>query len=174
MLATLLAVVAAVVLLRVLIRRRPETHRISYVCDGDSFLTEKGTRVRLLSIDAPELGQAASHAAREALMALMPPGTTIRLRGGRRTTDLYGRRLAYVETLAGEKVNLAMVRAGHAVPNVHRGDGGIYGLRIHLAALGARLARRGAWANRGFAVRPDRYRREHQQAPRLSRVELGG
>lgn len=171
MLTALLAAIAVAVVLRVLIGRGPETDLVAYVCDGDSFITEDGTRLRLLSIDAPELGQGAGHAAREALMALIPPGTTIRLRGGRRALDRYGRRLAYVETLDGEKVNLAMVRAGHALPNVHRSERGLYGLRLHLAALGARLARRGAWANRGFAVRPDRFRREHPQAPRLSRVE---
>jgi micrococcal nuclease len=111
--------------------------------DGDTLRCEDGPRVRLLMIDAPELGQGASgEAAIDALRALAPTGTRVRLETDVRERDPYERILAYVWLPDGRMVNEEMARSGYAValvypPNVRHAD------RIRAAVRQARAARRG-------------------------------
>jgi endonuclease YncB( thermonuclease family) len=85
------------------------------VGDGDTIRisTRDGSRftIRLACIDTPEMAQGASgKAAREALMAMVRPGS---LEIMPQTIDRYGRTVAEVFA-AGRNLNLELVRTGNA------------------------------------------------------------
>lgn len=128
------------------------------VADGDTFDCAQGLRVRLLSVDAPELGQAPwGDSAREALRQRVPLGTTVILERDVQPFDDYGRLLAYVFRADSLFVNEDLARAGYVVdlvyaPNVRYAD------RIRAAVEDARRAGRGLWASWGFACLPRDYR----------------
>jgi len=75
--------------------------------------------LRLLGIDAPELGKPGGKEARDYLRGLLPVGTAVTIRTVKDETEKYGRLLATIvkadDTLT-IPVNDAMVLAGHAVP----------------------------------------------------------
>lgn len=96
------------------------------VRDGDSLLVRVGQRterVRLLGIEAPELGQKPwGNRAKRHLKSLFET-PRVRIETGVEKRDRYGRLLAYIWTPDGRFVNLEMVRDGYAVlytvpPNV--------------------------------------------------------
>jgi endonuclease YncB( thermonuclease family) len=105
---------------------KPFTCTVAYVTDGDTFRCTSGVRVRLSSIDAPELpGHCRAgrycvpgdpFAARAALSTLIsgrtvtcePVGTT------------YGRIAAWC-SVGGGDLSCAMVQTGHAIPRYGRG-----------------------------------------------------
>lgn len=126
--------------------------------DGDTLRCADGQRVRLLMIDAPELGQGASgEAAVDALRSLAPPGTRVRLEMDVRERDPFERLLAYAWLPDGRMVNEEMARSGYAValvypPNVRHAD------RIRAAVRQARADRRGLWAEGGFDCEPREWR----------------
>lgn len=136
---TLIAVVLRFLSLALPSLAGPETAVVRFITDGDSFETEDGRRVRLLSIDAPELYDCGGTEARIALARLLPVGSRIEMRRGARELDDYGRDLAYVFNARGENVNLEMVRRGFARVDVFDGDGGLMEMRLHAASLSARL-----------------------------------
>lgn len=75
--------------------------------------------LRLLGIDAPELGTPEGRAARDFLRGLLPVGAEVVIRTVRDTGDKYGRLLATVwdrEGAYGDSVNDYLIAAGHAVP----------------------------------------------------------
>lgn len=90
------------------------------VYDGDSItvMVDLGmhvsvrTRLRLLGIDAPEMGTPEGRAARDHLRALLGAARLV-VRTYRDPGDKYGRWLALVEA-DGVNVNDAMVAGGHA------------------------------------------------------------
>ena len=89
------------------------------VGDGDTLDVESGERVRLVQIDAPELGQGECYAreARRELERLAAPGAPIELERDARLDDQdrFGRLLRYVH--AGDvNVNVELVRRGSAAP----------------------------------------------------------
>jgi micrococcal nuclease len=132
------------------------------VHDGDTLTviidghTEK---VRLIGIDAPELGQAPwGEEARSALRALVE-NKTVRLETDIKHRDQYGRLLGYI--FAGETfVNLELIRQGHAVlytvpPNVAHVD------EYRKAQTEAREAGRGVWdPGQPLTLHPDCYRKQ--------------
>jgi len=75
-------------------------------------------QLRLIGIDAPEMGTTEGKQARDYLRELMPVGTTVRLRTHKDEAEKYGRWLAeiYLTEPAGTDVNQTMVLTGHAVP----------------------------------------------------------
>ncbi len=118
------------------------------VGDGDTIELESGRRVRLLQIDAPELGEAECYAreARHELERLTPPGKRIELERDSRLddTDRYDRLLRYVfvdET----NVNVELVRRGAAAPYFRHGRAGRHADELLDAVGDARSARRGMW-----------------------------
>jgi micrococcal nuclease len=132
--------------------------RVERVVDGDTLYCADGPKVRLLGVDAPERGQRPFGAdASAALRRLVPQGTTVRLETDVRTTDRYGRTLAWV--WRGDRlVNEEMTAAGWVVlytvpPNVRFSD------RIAAAQRRARERRAGLWASSGFDCLPRDYRR---------------
>jgi micrococcal nuclease len=92
---------------------------VSRVVDGDTFDAIGIGRVRLLGIDAPEIGgrfeRPAPFAleARDALQSLVLH-RWVRFECEGRQVDDYGRRLAYVFLETGQFVNAALVRNGLA------------------------------------------------------------
>ena len=132
---------------------------VERVIDGDTVLCAGGTRVRLLLIDTPEMDQGEfGAAAREALVALLPPLTSARVEHDVERLDRYGRTLAYLYLPDGRMANVEMARAGYAVaitypPNVRHVDD------VRAAVAEARAARRGLWAGSAFECEPVEHRR---------------
>ncbi len=127
--------------------------------DGDTILLEDGRRVRLVQVDAPELGREChGDAAAAALARLAPPGTELRLERdpGLDDVDRHGRLLRYV--YAGKRnVTLELVRVGAAAPYFYRGERGLYARRLVAAAREAQTGRRGLWgACPGARLLPER------------------
>lgn len=103
------------------------------VVDGDTFWvddgTEKGMKVRLIGVDAPESRRTgrkeAGHYGQESKIFLtqLLSGKEVRLEYDVDPTDRYGRMLAYVYLKDGTFVNAELVKQGYAMvltvpPNV--------------------------------------------------------
>jgi micrococcal nuclease len=116
--------------------------------DGDTLDVRSGARVRLLQIDAPELGGGECYApeARRELERLARPGSRIELESDPRLddTDRYGRLLRYVHT-AERNVNVDLVRRGAATPYFRAGEEGVHADALLDAVEDARRGRRGMW-----------------------------
>lgn len=100
-----------------------QTVTVTRVIDGDTVRVRRpgaadDETVRLLGIDAPEAGNPPAHWAREATEHLrsLLDGRDVAMRlDTTQTRDKYRRLLAYLHQAdAGESVNLALVRDGHA------------------------------------------------------------
>lgn len=135
-------------------------HVVTSVGDGDSLTVAGGTRVRLVQIDAPELGAGECYAreSRALLLRLMPVGSSIVLEADSRLDQLdrYGRLLRYVKR-GTTNVNLTLVRLGAAAPYFYSGDRGRYADRLLADAKRAKAAKRGLWgACPGTALDPFR------------------
>jgi micrococcal nuclease len=121
---------------------------VASVTDGDTLRLTNGQRVRLLQIDAPEVGtgECYSRASRSALLQRAPVGSRVRLDVDPQldAVDRYGRLLRYVER-GTMNVNVALVRAGAAAPYFYGGDEGRYADRLLAEAIRAKAARRGLW-----------------------------
>ncbi len=125
-----------------------ETGVVERVVDGDTLALVGGVRVRLVQIDAPEVGsgECYSRAATRELARLAPPGRRVRLQADPALdrVDRYGRLLRYV--FAGStNVNLALVARGAATVWLYRGERGRYAGRLLAAAASARARRLGLW-----------------------------
>ena len=109
-----------------------ETATVRHVIDGDTVVFTDGRHVRLIGINAMELGHAGAAdqpyaaAAREALTKLLRPSAGyVQLQPGLQPYDYHGRTLAYLITPHGEDLGLQLIRAGLAVviaepPNIER------------------------------------------------------
>ena len=130
---------------------------VESVTDGDTFRCTGGRRVRLLTIDTPEMDQAPfGTAARAKLVELLPVGSSATLELDVQREDQYGRTLAYVRR-PGVLVNRVLVRSGMAVvavypPNVR------YVEVLRAAADSARADKAGLWATNGFECLPAEHR----------------
>jgi micrococcal nuclease len=120
---------------------------VARVNDGDTLTLRGGERVRLLQVDAPELTtDCYGRAAQQALAALVPEGTRVRLvrDAALDDTDRYGRLLRYV--IVGEQdVNVELVRRGAASPYFFRNERGEHALELLDAVESARDGRLGYW-----------------------------
>ena len=121
---------------------------VASVRDSDTILLADGRRVRLVQVDAPELGAGECYG-REAwreLGRLLPPGSRVTLEADRSLDDVdrFGRLLRYV-VRGGENVNVELVRRGAAAPYFFGGDRGRHAEELLAAAKDARAARRGLW-----------------------------
>lgn len=122
---------------------------VARIGDGDTLDVREGReRIRLLQIDAPELGESecyASHA-KDELERLAPPGARIELEADAELDDedRFGRLLRYVHV--GEtNVNVELVRRGAATPYFFSGNEGRYAEELLEAVDEARSADRGMW-----------------------------
>jgi micrococcal nuclease len=135
------------------------------VADGDTvtvMVSSKEEKVRLIGIDAPELGQKPWGAeSKKYLESLMnSSGSRVRLEYDVDKRDKYGRILAYLWTIDGLLVNLSIVKNGQAMlytfpPNVK------YVNELKAAQAEARNKRLGIWSGEGMKQRPNDYRRQH-------------
>ena len=121
----LLALVGVLALVGACDRKAPpQEGRVAAVLDGDSLRLEGGAEVRVLGIDAPELGKGKhppEFLAREAQEALagLTQGNKVRLEYDRQRYDRFGRLLAHVFTSDGTHVNVELVRRGLARVYLH-------------------------------------------------------
>jgi endonuclease YncB( thermonuclease family) len=101
------------------------TAQIERVVDGDTITLRNkvlGTKkVRLVSIDAPETNYNGhsqfpwGQQAKEKLMKLLPPGTTVTIQLDQEEKDSYGRLLAYIIKENNININKALLQEGFAV-----------------------------------------------------------
>lgn len=99
---------------------------VEYVHDGDTLFLTDGTKVRLLGIDTPEVGEhreCYGDEARELLRDLLPEGTRVQVLADVQPLDQYGRSLLFIYTDDGVNVNLELIERGAAeavvlAPNV--------------------------------------------------------
>lgn len=122
--------------------------KVTHVYDGDTFLLEDGTKVRLASIDTPEMGRdgrADSYYAREALSRLseMVLGRNVRMETV--VVDRYGRVIAWVYVSGVGFVNEKLVKEGAALFYKHKGNDIDLEQRLLAAQREAVLAGRGFW-----------------------------
>jgi micrococcal nuclease len=130
---------------------RGQTYAVRYVVDGDTIDVAGIGRVRLLGIDAPELGQVFDTAApfaaeaRDYLRSLLV-ARWVRLEQDGDVRDRYGRTLAYVVRDDSLFTNAEMLRAGFARVSARTPLKRLTELRN--AESAAQQARRGIWGDR--------------------------
>lgn len=131
--------------------------QVERAVDGDSLLLRGGRQVRLIGINAPEMGrdgapdQPLARAAQRRLAALTE-GKRVRLEPGREEQDRHGRLLAHVY-VGDAGVEEILLREGLAwqvaiPPNV------AHVKRLTAAETGARMSRRGVWAEQAYEPIP--------------------
>ena len=131
--------------------RPDQTFVVRFVVDGDTLEVAGVGRVRLLGIDAPELGsgfETAAPFAREARerLAALSVGRWVRLERDGDSQDAYARALAYVFRTDGLLLNGDLLRAGLARVSARRSLRRLGELRR--AEKEAQRARRGIWGER--------------------------
>jgi endonuclease YncB( thermonuclease family) len=84
-------------------------------------MSGRDLRVRLIGVDAPEIGhhrfsrgECFGAEAAAALRRLTPPGSVLKVTSDRERRDPYGRELLYAWTSGGAFVNAALIRGGDA------------------------------------------------------------
>lgn len=90
---------------------------VEYVHDGDTLFLDDGSKVRLLGVDTPEVGDNAECYGDEAtalLRQLLPEGSRVRVLADVEPFDQYGRSLLFIYTGDGVNVNLELIEAGAA------------------------------------------------------------
>jgi micrococcal nuclease len=104
---------------------------VERVIDGDTVVVSGGERVRLLTVDAPELrsqtkvddADPCAEQSRDDLAVLLPPGTEVILNGlkGEPDTDRFERTLAnlYLPTDGGQLLNVSLVLVGQGDARVY-------------------------------------------------------
>lgn len=126
------------------------------VDDGDSIRVHCGGaqwRVRLIGIDAPEMGQAPWGArSKQALSTLLDDKITVHTHG----LDVYQRVLATVYVRE-QDINLAMIARGHAVAYRGNDTPDAY----YAAERAAKAQRLEIWSQPGDQQNPKRWRRYH-------------
>jgi micrococcal nuclease len=98
----------------------PDAYRsVRFIYDGDTILLDGGQKVRLLGIDAPEMGhdgqksELMARAAWKFICGLLKK-SRVRLEYDEEKKDRHGRLLAYVFLENGDMVNAILVRKGLA------------------------------------------------------------
>lgn len=139
--------------------------KVTKVHDGDTLSVLIGNReekIRLIGIDAPELGQEpwGRKAKRKLQDIIRKTDKTVRIELDVDERDKYGRLLAYLWTKDGRLVNEEMVRSGYALlytipPNVKYVD------RLRKAQEMASKKKVGIWGEKGLEERPSDYRKAH-------------
>lgn len=141
------------------------------VIDGDTMIiagrhghTRQRELIRLIGIDAPEVGQRpwGQRAKQHLQNMIRKQGGTVRLEHDVEQRDRYGRQLAYAWLGNGTLLNERMVRDGYALavtipPNVR------YAARIADAQKRARRNHAGLWKYHAFRKTPHQWRQENQQ-----------
>lgn len=101
--------------------RRGDTRLVAHVVDGDTVLLGNGRYVRLLGMDAPEVGMCGSERATANLVRLVE-GRQVRLARGPVDRDRYDRLLRYVD-VGSVDAGLRLVKNGLAIARYDSRDG---------------------------------------------------
>lgn len=134
------------------------TVRVERVLDGDTIVVTGDERVRLLTIDAPELNsttkaddaECGAQAARDALAGLLPAGTSVVLNGlkGEPSTDRYGRTLSNVYVaVSGSTVNVSLWLVAQGWARVYESYRTVETVEARALQHQAQDAHRGMWAS---------------------------
>ena len=139
------------------IQGTPEPARVAHVYDADTLTLQGGQRVRLLGIDAPELGRGGqAHEpfaleGRDFLRAQIAAADhQIEIHSGDDPRDRHGRRLAWLFLPDGTNLQRLLVEQGYAM-QVVIGPNTAYSACIADAEARARQARRGIWSRSEYA-----------------------
>ena len=126
---------------------------VTYVHDGDTLYLQEGTanetKVRLIGIDTPEVGEHAECWGEEAtalLKSMVPEGTVVWALEDRDPFDRYGRALLYVFLDDATLVNLAMIEQG-AAEAIRVGDNDLYYSSFTAAQRESRAQNLGMWGS---------------------------
>lgn len=128
------------------------TATVVRVIDGDTVELGDGRRVRLLGIDANELGyngdpsEYGAEAARDWLKGRLN-GKQVELRYGPDRFDRYGRTLAWIFLPTGELINKELLAEGQARLVTQFGLPGDLSAELHRATAQAQIQRKGIWNN---------------------------
>ena len=132
--------------------------RLEKIVDADTIECFGMGKVRLIGIDAPELGQRPfGTLAADALARLAPINSEIVLEADRSPKDRYGRVLAYA-WLNGRMLNWQLVRDGWALSYRYPPDVK-YSLLLDGAQRSAQIENRGLWKIGAFGCTPANHRR---------------
>ena len=144
------------------------TFRVVSVHDGDTvslLINNKQQKVRLIGIDAPEIGQKlwGDEAKRHLESLIGSSSQEVKIEYDVEKNDKHGRVLAYLWTPENVLINLMMIKSGYAVlysvpPNVKYAD------EFRKAQEEARNLKLGIWSENGLRKMPRDYRKEN---PRL-------
>jgi micrococcal nuclease len=151
---------------------RSESVLVRSVIDGDTIDVATVGRVRLLGIDAPEIGRGFdtsapfAREARERLTQLVLH-RWVRLEQEGATRDVYNRHLAYVMTEDGLCVNAALVRDGLARVSARLPLTRL--TELQRAEADARAFRRGMWGSAPQVPAPSYTGRSKASRPPTSR-----
>jgi micrococcal nuclease len=145
--------------------KKGDSVAVRRVNDGDTISAFVGShveKIRLIGIDAPEVGQEpwGQLAKRHLKEMIASSSWEVMVEYDIEKRDKYGRLLAYLRTKDGRMVNREMLREGYAViftlpPNVK------YAGEFIAAEKYARNRKIGIWSSQGIKERPAVYRREH-------------
>ncbi len=133
----------------------PPEAKVAQVIDGDTLVLENGLRVRVLGLDAPEMGKDGrppeflAVAAKNSLTDLTL-NKRVRLEYDRLRYDHYGRLLAYLFLPEGTFVNAEILRQGLARVYFHEPNFR-YREQLQAAQNEAMAANRGLWQQRAPA-----------------------
>lgn len=153
--------------------RRDLRYVVRFVIDGDTVDLSGAGRVRLLGIDAPEVGRSFETSApfaveaRDRLASLLIT-RWVRLEGDDEERDGYGRLLAYVIRDDGLFVNADLLRMGLARVSARRPLRRLSELRR--AEEEAQRARRGIWGGRPSIPAPSYVAARHERRRRGERA----
>lgn len=144
---------------------KDEYVKVTKVHDGDTvsvIINNNEERVRLIGIDAPEMGQGqwGRKAKRKLQEIIRKSDKTVRIELDVDERDKYGRVLAYLWTKDMNMINVELVKSGYALlytipPNVR------YVERLKRAQEIASSKGIGIWSERGLNERPSDYRKIH-------------
>lgn len=129
--------------------------RVEHVLDGDTVLLSDGHRLRLIGIDAPELGHGATPAqpmakrAKALLARLVDSSATLQLRYDEERVDGYGRLLAHAFVVDDGSVQATILQQGLATQFVMPPN--LWNMACYASAeTTARLSSNGVWSLRQY------------------------
>lgn len=145
------ALLALALLVPLAVAARTETATVRYVVDGDTVILDDERHVRLIGINAPELGhdgqpdEPYAAAARDRVRALVEH-QPVQLEFEEESRDHYGRWLAHLRLADGRSVETMLIKEGLASvvaipPNIREVK------RLQAAEDEARHEHRGLWAD---------------------------
>ena len=131
--------------------------KVVRVIDGDTIVLLNGEKVRLLGINAPELGykgalnDAGALAAKKFLKTRVLNKSVV-IEKDAEDKDHYGRTLAHVFLKSGEHINGELLQHGQAFLNIHPPNLK-YSRRLVEAQTKAESARKGVWSAKDYQLK---------------------